>query len=227
MITNNFKTHYNEIGQAYKVKFAWVGQNEDKTFFTMHNWVLCRDFLGDHAFWLDTDQKDKSIYSFSLTDKSAKTDLIAVKFPDVANRKYFAINIEKFNLSDLFNVVYIADKEVVIQLRPSQMKTIWQISLLTFLIKIFSYSVNENMDDCFDNAPSTESSYILAVGVDKIKALMQCMEDFKFEDGMALDPKAGTHDIHNNNGFVSVFKKAANNTYSKQLKEMMNALPVL
>lgn len=223
--------YYTEASQSYKAQFAWCTL-EGNDIVLQHHFVLCRDFLGDYVNWLNQKAFDKRIYGFNVPEGAKKTNLLAISFPQDANARHLANNLKAFDFKNVFTVV-ASDPEsrtVVVEFNPESMRTIWQISLYSFLIKVLSYvpyKEGQTLEQILNQVSSGEQMYVLAVAPERIIALLNKAPTMKYAPGMTL-PNADMSKIydmpaweHNDNGFVSVFRRnAAASFYKDQLNAM-------
>lgn len=222
--------HYVQANQSYKALFAWCTL-EGNDIVLQHHFVLCRDFLGDYVNWLNQKAYTKRIYGFTVPADAKKTNLLAISFPQDANARHLANNLTVFDFKNVFTVV-ASDAEsrtVVVEFNPEYMRTIWQISLYSFLIKVLSYvpyKEGQTLEQILDRVSSGEQMYVMAVTPKRIVALLNKVPTMQYVPGMTLPADISKiYDVpaweHNDNGFVSVFRQNAPSSF---YKDQLNAM---
>lgn len=209
------RKHFAEISQTFPMLFAWVRREGDE-YIAQHSWIKCRDFLADAVLLHMRKDYKSTVYSYGI-DKDYKPEpILALKFPNLGYKSNFYNNLGRIrqieninNISHPIRVVFDEGEILVVEFDPFWMKHPSLISLYTFLLKIFSYRV----DNHFDAAPATEAQYIMSTGdcLEKLLANLGKLTYGKFDNGMAL------YSFHDNVGFVSTFKKSSKHELREQL----------
>lgn len=208
---------YSEENQSFPLLFAWV-RKEDQ-YIAQHSWVKCRDFLGDAVYLKKKEDYTDNIYRFKIEPDFQITNILALKFPSPKTKNIFLntgilnlINVEEKNTLSATKIEYVEDNVVVISFDPFWLKHNVLISFYTFLIKIFSYS----KDNHFENCPATEQMYVLSVK----KLLPKLLDNLSKLDYPVSPFSNNLPEVHNNSGFVSVFKQSSLNPLKKQLEKL-------
>lgn len=228
-------TTYSEISQTSNVKFSFVEDDEEQ-----HSPVACRDFLNDAVYKSLTGTEGFLIYGFDsrlfdiTTDKTRllltgpRDELLNVYW----NYDYYwedasktlGISCEWVNDED---ALYIEDTNV-------WLKAPWGISLLSHILRVFSYKMNYSQsiaDNVLRLLPEAcnEMNYAHSIGEARYKTLMEnwktllnCVNEHS-PMGYHLD-NTDKYFIHNFSGIVSVFGKNTIKGNPNEYALMLDAL---
>jgi len=221
------KKDLGEIFQSLELKMSFA-QLTDTTVARIHDWIKCRDFLGD-VIYATQSGKAYSIYGFKY---DPATDIpidknnfnLLLKFPNTKMLDNFMNNMVIVN--DLCKknkkklpVVYKTQEPLVIVLQSSKC---WQLnipllSFYTFILKIMCAKYKDPMnwqEELPESAPkSTEKDYILKTKPYLDMLINKCYDIFKKCDISGVTDKTD-HILHNYSGFISLC-----NTTSKYMPE--------
>jgi hypothetical protein len=223
--------HLAEIAQTVNTKFSFAKVNEDGTVDRLHEWIKCRDFLGD-VLLSDKYQKDFEVYGFraSRVKRGDKLEFV-VKFPDEKVQENFLNNYSKIlhpieekhglKLTDVKFFKNLKEHTVLITADEWWTKAIPLISLYSYLIKVCCYAYT-NPTDWMESLPSgVEGNYISGDSRKKLiekllSNLRFVFSDFPTLSGWADEQNMDTRLIHNSSGFYTLFMNTCfpNNTYS-------------
>lgn len=227
-----------EIMQALELKMSFA-QLKPKTVARIHDWIKCRDFLGDVIYATETG-KPFGIYGFKY---DPATDIpidknnfnLLLKFPNKKMLDAFMGNMIIIN--DLCKknkkklpVVYNTQDELIIVLKSSKY---WQLnipllSFYTFILKIMCVEYKDPMnwqEELPNLAPkSTERGYIKTTKPILDMLINKCYAIFK---RCSITGVVGTADyeIHNYSGFISLCDTSSwmpNNTHREVLSVYKN-----
>ena len=190
-----------EISQNMITRFAYVKKQDDGTYTNAHDFVMCRDFLGDALVALKT-KTLKAIYGFSFNGKNQTflTDSfkLIVRYPDAQTLNNTLKNLSR--LHELEAKVGRIKKTTITQIDDSDceytvlvdgskfwFKSVFNVSLYTFLVKCLGYKLDPGVDfmeavsktkytyTAWDGSELThktvESDYATAVGHKVLKVL--------------------------------------------------------
>lgn len=230
-----------EIGQQIDGKFSFVIDKEDKLY-QVHEFVKCRDFLGD-IVWFNRYGRPTAIYGFkSNVDRKIDPDKTSLLFKGASTTLENVIKnvatvihpIEEANGMTLTKVTPILAEpdKVLIEGDKLWQKTLWGISLYTFLIKVCAYALNDT-DTWFNQIKATqtnEAHYLkytekFLEGV--LRNLTTLLNSSDLIVGEEKEDQMHISSIHNSCGFVSILAQAGwtkkTNFFSKQIAELKPA----
>lgn len=205
---------YNEIMQSLSVKFSFVKKDGD-TFTEMFAPVKCRDFLGDVLHAEHTKTKF-SIYGFSYDGTTQKIDddmtRLVMLFPSEDTKKIFQSNMwilaEIEEEAGLFNAKFYDVEEspsVLIVEAPSfWQKTIWKISLFSFILKAmcYKYETNDWITE-LRKMGVTESKHMNQYDPENKLNIVLWNLHHDWTEGIYVNPK----DVHDDNGIFALLKR--------------------
>lgn len=232
--------HLSEIGQSLNVKFSFATIDKTKKeVLRLHDWVKCRDFLGDVLF-ANAAKITTAIYGFvvnpELVKIAARNTIMVVQFPDTTSKQAFLANyeaiihpIEQANkLKKLSTVEETDDKNVLVVVADKfWQQAIWLISLYSYLLKSSCYKYKNVVQwrDEIVTRGVTETSYMKKVYpywekvIDKLHTIW-----FKDKEPTGvLKEEKQIYDVHNNCGFVAVIGNHAftKNRYAERVKALV------
>lgn len=209
-----------EIYQNLSTKFAFVDKDNNGVYTNAHPFVQCRDFLGD-ALLAQKEKKRKSIYGFTFDGKTQhfledKTRLV-ILLPNATTLENTLNNLGM--LHELENIVGGICKTKISRIKdnPSMLmvvgsnfwlKSIFNISLYSYLIKCLGYSLNHNQN-IFENMleipGNNEYKYAKQTYPNIMKILPKLKNVNKKLPSVSgwLKNNNDIYTIHNYSGFVS------------------------
>lgn len=224
-----------EIPQQIDGKFSFARKEGDKLY-QVHEYVKCRDFLGD-IVWFNKYGVPTSIYGFKSNANRKidpnKTTLLfkgaSKTLENVINNVKVVIHpIEEANglpLTEITPILQEPDK-LLIEASPLWQKNLWAISLYTFLIKVCAYSLTNEKTwvEQIKETKTNEANYIKSTEFVLEKVLKNLVSLIESSDLVTGYPNEGTlhiSQIHNSCGFVSIFSQAKwenkTNEFSKKI----------
>jgi hypothetical protein len=223
-----------EIYQSVEIKFSFATVNDNNEVTRCHDWVKCRDFLGDVIMTAYTDKKT-NIFGFSYNNKKnppidKQNTTLLLKFPNDKTRDFFLGNqflLDKYNkINHLSPTSYIATEDPLVYLSigdPFWQKNFVTISVYTFLMKCMGYNV-QLTDDWKKQIPSVdfdspESRYIRETG-GKLDILLENCYNI-FVDSTEIhgyeNSNVDEYQIHNNSGFYTMLRfQVSHNTLQQR-----------
>lgn len=156
----SYDSYYAEIGQDLLVKMAFVIKKDANTYTNAFDFVQCRDFLGDALDALTTKTKN-SIYGFTFNGQKQtflnnKMTLVLSLPVDAVDIDTFKQNLERLNLIEkklklLQTKIVVEQTEgdfnyVVTTASKFWLKTIYNVSLYTFMLKCCAYNLDTKQD---------------------------------------------------------------------------------
>lgn len=221
-----------EIPQTIETKFSYATILGDGNIQRHHEWVKCRDFLGD-VLYANRYESEVSIYNFKASPQ--RTPVIPgqvfhllVKFPSPAIRDTFIKNFTMIvNTYEIFNdISYTTYKK----LRGALLLTcggFWSrntvaMSFFTYLLKVCCYEWNNPADWVTEfkdkYMTSVERSYTVNSPITKImKHLKTIVMSSDSITGWEHENSANISNIHNSSGFYSLFRMRQNNNWYSSL----------
>ena len=210
--------HYAEVHQSYPLLFAWV--RRDGNDLTMqHSWIKCRDFLPDAIMLHNRKDYKEKIYGFGIDKDFRPEPYLALKFPNLQYKSNFYNNMWNIRKIEWANkiekplqVLLDADDVLVVEFDPFWLKHPSLVSLYTFLMKVYSYTLAAGME----GAASNEQEYIMATQqcLDKLLANLGNLTYGPFDNGMTLGQ------FHYHVGFVSTYKKSSTHFLRMELMKL-------
>lgn len=227
-----------EIGQTINTLFSFATINKDNTVDRLHEWVKCRDFLGDVLF----SNKYKvpfNIYHFQADRVKRGENLeFVVKFPTDKIKENFISNYEKIihpievhNGLELTSVKWfmnLKENTALITADKWWTSAIPLISLYTFLIKVCCYTYTDPTKWMTDITAGVEKGYIGTT--ERVKRLETLLANLKFVfsefpnlSGWKEEANLDKYTIHNSSGFFTLFMNGleSENMYTKKFAELM------
>jgi hypothetical protein len=212
--------HLTEIMQAVEIKFSFATVNEDNSVQRVHEWVKCRDFLGDVLVGHAT-KKEQAIYGFSYgTKDSLPIDdnnlTLLLKFPNATTRNNFMENtpiLDTLNSNNKAQPTAI-DKtdDPLILLLTSDVR--WQRnipveSFYTFILKIMGYKYTnpENWMEELKKWPTypSERNYVSNTSTENMNMLFaDALNVFPSTDITGHTKSTPLVNVHNYSGFYSI-----------------------
>jgi len=221
-----------QIEQSVNVGFSYAKTLDNGEVKRYHEWVKCRDFLGD-VIWSNKYKRPISIYRFNGSyDRIPLEDghfELLLKFPSALVKRYFLSNyknilhnLEFNNEIPLTTVEDGVDKNIVLLKCPEFWReSIPAISFYTFIIKVCCYKYENPvqwMDVLRGMNRSTEGQYVRGLGLNLPKLLKNVRKYIGNPvnlTGFSGEEARSTHVIHNSCGFYSRFQMPdTNNTFS-------------
>ena len=237
-----------EIFQAVDIKFSFATVNENNEITRCHDWVKCRDFLGDVVITTNTEKKTH-IYGFTYDLKKnpaidKKNTTLLLKFPDEVTKDAYLNNsflLNKYNkINNLGETSFLPTKDPLIYLvigDPFWQKNFVTISLYTFLMKCMGYNLQLGEDwkkqivNYTNDTP--EKRYIKETGT-KLDLLLEncynifadCTEITGYEEHIRQGTFMEMYNIHNNSGFYTMIRwPIAYNTIHERFKNYVANTP--
>lgn len=233
-----------EAHQSLVIKFSFATLDEEaKTAQRLHEWCMCRDFLGD-VVYANAAQIITNIYNFRVDPAICKIDptrtILVMKFDTQKSRDAFEANYkhivhvveeknklkktEVFLTEDKLTIVVVADK--------FWQQAVWLISLYSFLLKAscFPYKNVVQWRDETIARGVTESHYAQKTYkaweplIDKLHKIFYK----KHVTGIKSKEDTDIHTVHNNTGFVAILGNYSwmkdNNLFAGRVNELMEAV---
>lgn len=212
------QNHLTEIFQSFELKMAFArvaGDSVDR----IHQWVKCRDFLGD-VLWATDTNKSKSIYGLTYDpaedlpiEKNSLTLLL--KFPDTEMLDIFLKNqsildtLEKNNEQPSSIFYATDDKEILlVKASPFWQQNIPMLSFYTYILKVMCVPY-KNPSNWMVELPSINKScpetyYMKKMGKNLDILYQNCYNIFKDDHQIhGYPPETHIDTVHNHSGFVS------------------------
>ena len=213
-----------EIGQTLETRFAFLTKDKDGNYTNAHPFVKCRDFLGD-ALAAQTEKTTKSIYGFTFkgNEQSFLDDKmrLVIKYPTEQIAENTVKNVSKIhNIETIvgkiaktkITVVPDDTKLLIIEGSKFWLKSIFLVSLYTYLIKCLGYKLTKLsniFEDILEIGTSCGNEYDYAKDTHPtITLLLPKLRKIHKDLPNVSGWKNGTviTIIHNNSGFVSTIK---------------------
>lgn len=226
-----------EIAQTINTRFSFAILNKDNTVTRLHEWVKCRDFLGDVLF-TEKYNNPFEVYNFRAdrVKRGEKLEFV-VKFPNDKIKENFVANYEKIlhpieaqnglELTDVKWFMNVKDNTALITADKWWTNAIPLISLYTFLIKVCCYAYADPTKWMTSLSNGVEKRYVNSdTQISYMKTLLANLKfvfsDFPTLTGWADEQKLDKYSIHNSSGFYSLFMNSLdiNNFYTKKFKEL-------
>ena len=250
-IKSTFKNKLAEIGQQLEVRMAFVHTTKDGHYTNTHPFVNCRDFLGDTLDAIEQ-KRSNSIYGFTFNPKIQQiihsNTVLVLEFPNdetyknLLNNIHYLHDVEQRNKLRKTTVRFMeknAGKLYAITTGSNfWLKSIFGISLYTFMLKSLALKLDVNKD--FLNAiadskvnyttwdgkvaerATNEASYANQVYqtlpklLYKLRALQRGIKSVSGWD------TANISVVHNQSGFVSLCSwQPLGNHYGKRIKQLL------
>lgn len=221
--------HLNEIRQSLDIRMAFVRKGKDGHYTNIHEFVKCRDFMGDVLHAIQA-KKAVKIYGFSYNPKNqlapySRKFMVACKFPDVTSRANFIVNshiLKKYDSK--VKLTILPDQDfILVEASPLWVRSVAGLSFFTFLLKCIGYYWEptklfwENLEQTTAKSvswdgietfnPTIEAQYYKDTkkNLEKfVELLPQMTKNLKTKHGH--DQNADISRVHNYSGFVSVCK---------------------
>jgi hypothetical protein len=208
----------------------------------IHDWIKCRDFLGDVLVATDTNAK-QSIYGFSYDPKKDmpidKNNLtLLLKFPNTEMLDNFRNNLVIIDTVDADNMQQISKLSPtddpliwVLQAGKFWQKNIPLISFYTFLLKCMCVKYdnpnNWQTEMVVRYSNTNEARYINDCGKYLDIFCKNCYTIFVDDTNVHGIKSKVINRIHNDTGFVSICKDTTYtpNTHHERLMNYVNGLP--
>lgn len=234
------------LSEAYQnliIKFSFAVLDEDKkTVQRLHEWCMCRDFLGDVIF-ANARNIVTNIYNFKVVPDIVKIDptktVLVMQFDTVLSKQAFEANYKEivhkvedknglqqsqlFPTNNPLEIVVVADK--------FWQQAVWLISLYSFLLKAscFPYKNVVQWREEIIKRGVTESNY--AAKTYKVwEPLINQLHKIFYRKSVTGIKKGCAEDIkrvHNNSGFVSIFGDysfmKATNIFAARVEKLLGA----
>jgi hypothetical protein len=218
-----------EIYQKHRIMFAYLNKLGASKYKQIHEFVLCKDFLGD-AIYANKYKEIIHVYGFRFDgtkDKldSDKTRLI-IKLTKAADADNFEDNIQILNniekqlkFSSKTKYYFIQNKKYILILGPKEWQSkVFLISMYSLLLKMLTYKIidKENWVEEFigNYRLSDETERIQAVNlsifIQKTPMILKKYPSLVCGYEQHED-QVGIYQVHNSTGIVSVF-----NSYLKK-----------
>lgn len=195
---------YAEIPQNNKLRWVILKKREDGDFEVASAIFKCKDFFNDVV--ASYHGKDFSIYSFDAAIMPKYDEGVYVQLLNVHNLPAFQKNVRSINsmpgACGNLDVIQLEDGNVVMLLPRVYFDTTWQISLLTYLIRVSNVDVI--IDDWFkhptlstDNPFKAHFAAIMKAGFNVPVKNLKAYYYFGTKQG-AKDAEAYHSSFHNN-----------------------------
>lgn len=205
------KKTYAEDFQTNQFRFSYVYKVNNTTYEQLHSYILCRDFLGDALYSMES-KKDFLIYGFSWKHTSKfqkdKTRFV-IQFPSkqgvetLKENLHILNKIEKANRFFQTKIIDVTESCIIIEGSKKWMDRLWTISLYSYLLKAFSINSNFNL------LTGKEKSYYEQTKL-QLAELLTSNNISKWikKTNFVISNDTDNYSIHFNNGFVSLCKKS-------------------
>lgn len=210
-----------EIGQTLEIRMAYVHKESDGSYTQLHDSVKCRDFLGDVLF-AEEQNKSVSIYGFNYKPtKTRKIDRDRLRLMldfkgNMDTVKYFTQNvniireIEKSHklIQTRIYVSSLTKDKLIIEASPFWQKSIFNMSLYTFILKAMGYNYKNNSQwfDELQSMSGVDASYAKQIQ-SMWKFYVQNLKKINYRipsvTGYTNSKTVYISLVHNNSGFVS------------------------
>jgi hypothetical protein len=233
-----------EANQNLIIKFSFATLDEEnKTVQRLHEWCMCRDFLGDVIF-ANATKKTTNIYSFEVNPDIVKIDptrtILVIKFDELKSKQAFKANylhivheVEKKNQLSLTALLPTTNpQEIIVVADKFWQQAVGLISLYSFLLKAacFPYKNVVRWRDEIVARGVVESHYMSKVYkaweplIDKLHKIFYK----KSVTGIKAECPQYITTVHNNAGFVSImgnysFMKETN-SYAARVAKLMEGV---
>ena len=221
---NAYKNTLNlcEAGQTIETRMAYVHKEKNGTYTQLHDTVKCRDYLGDVLF-AEEQKRTVTIYGFSWNGNKQKIDKsrtrLMIDFRGKLDMMHqFIENLEIFNrierqhklIKSFVEVVDNRDTTLILTGSSFWLKSVFTISLYSFLIKVCCYKFKDNKNwleemkafGGVDSGYVKQTQQVLQFYIDNLKKIV-----YKLPSVIGLTAVAAknteTNQVHNYSGFVS------------------------
>ncbi len=217
---------YCEINQQLRVLFAWAVQVNDDTYQLQHSYIRCRDFLPDFLWMIHNKMNCMpvdGIYGFNYMHHHTKSPFMAIKINN-GSVENLENNMNKHIPTTAVEFVGIdGDGVAIVKWSEAAMDSPWKISFFTFMLKLCCVKDASSMTALLENAHdySPENTYVMSVTeptIYKILAHWDKLEDPDLKIGNKKLQEMDINYIHNNTGFVSMFKKSSKSKLKQALE---------
>ena len=218
--------YLSEIEQSLPLRFSFAHWDEKDEVEQLHDWVRCRDFLGD-VLWANKYKNEVSIYKFKFNPKETKINPdrleMLIKFVkgtknNFKNQIHLLNTIEEKNGFAPTCFYEIDQSHRLIVADKIWQSSVFMISLYTYLLKCICYTLKEegNIFSGF-TLHTTEGGYYSRINPaihQILPHLQQIANKIKYVTGFPHETELNniSYEIHNNCGFVNVIQ------YHKEIK---------
>lgn len=160
-VPTSYKNYLNEIKQNLETRFAFVKKYNKTTYTNAHDFVRCRDFLGDALVALRTKTK-QAIYGFSFDGKKqsfiTSQFMLLVRCPNQETLDNTLKNL--YRLHEIESTIGKIKKTEIKQIEDVDNKytvlvtgskfwysSVFNVSLYTFLVKSLGYELDPEEKD--------------------------------------------------------------------------------
>ncbi len=223
-----------QASQTLPVLFTFAKQEENGDVQCLHEWIMCRDYLGD-AIYANKYKKELSVYGFVSTPERTPIPegdfLMLLKFPAKNHLTTFLDNfpilggVEEMNKTSPTNISFVQDLTVLLSVNSFWKRSIPLISLFSFLIKVCSYPYKDKKM-CFEelNGMGKTESMLIRNSVEKFRQFLPLLSTI-FPEGCSLtgfpnEENLAHYTIHGGCGFYSTFIRNSGSSFSTHFKEL-------
>lgn len=222
---------YAEIGQSLVIKFAWAVQTAPKEFQLQHSYVNCRDFLPDFLWCLANKAAgkksfDKGIYGYYTQDHHVKSPYMVLELKH-GTVKDLKANMATFVPTSAIEFIGSTGNQAVVKWSEEAMNSPWRISFFTFFLKLCCLPAAGDLKTLIEQGCEygNEAQYTLAVGPKGIEGILKNWDKLNDPEQTIGNPTLQNFSIgavHNNTGWVAMFKKSSNSELAQQLKGLIS-----
>lgn len=218
-----------ESSQQNIILFTHVNKISDDTYQAISECFKCRDYLGDFV-WAEKKKTSFQVFGMDVDSKQYKLDddlslyvegneKLHTFFPNILH------DIEEKNGFQKTKILKVAHKKFsyILIADPLWKKSIWSVSLYSFLVKIcFLSSDKENWIGEIAKGIHTESSYIKSFNsVNMLIFVNNIGNLLKEKTTLSGYSKENYNLIHNKSGFLNTFNKYSDENHYRMIFEKL------